>query len=629
MPSLSFRTKLILTMSLIVISVTGATTFVTQKRVSATYQRLFEEQFDLQISFFTESRKHQFDEISKKCESIASSDSLIGAMETALQSGDAKGVYESVFLQLEDVIHNSEKKLPNLQNLKPLENLRQHNLPQPPSSRNSNLPTIAVVDMEGRVLESKDARASFMKRLAQENSNATRNTQLKIFIQKKPGEFFTQQRIGYLATDRDSDKVELREVIVTPITHPTSGKMLGALVMGYLVKDFGEKAMYEFSQKKLLSGIWLDGKIYSQTIPEEIRDEVSQQIQQKLESSNAHSKEYTANLEGIPHRMFFKVLNPDSPFPTTAQVCFYSMADAIAEEHDLRNKIMGFGSAALCLGILAVLFISHGLSKPIVQLVSGIQNIRLGNFDAKVPVQGHDEFAMLAQSFNDMTADLALKERYKAVLSQLADHEVADQLVSGHITLGGELRHVSVLFCDIRGFTALTENMPPQEVIQLLNEHMTALNRIAHEYHGMVDKFVGDLLMVVFGAPKTYGRDSLHATRCALAMMQERQRLNQTAKHHLEIGIGIATGEAVAGCMGSTDRMNYTVLGERVNLASRLCSIASGMEILVDQTTMQELGSLAEAETIEPMQLKGFSEPVPAYRLLSIEQVSTKSTMLI
>lgn len=616
-------------MSLIVISVTGATTFVTQKRVSATYQRLFEQQFDLQINFFTESRKRQFDEVSKKCESIANSQSLVSAMETALESGDAKGVYESVFLQFEDGFRNADKKLPNLQNIKPLETLRQRALPQPPSLRNPNLPSIAVVDMEGRILESRDARATFMKRMTQENPNAPRSAQLKIFNQKKIGEFFTQQRIGYLATDHDSDKTELREVIVTPITQPGSGKMLGALVMGYLVKDFGEKAMYEFSQKKLLSGIWLEGHIYSQTIPEMIREEVSQQIQQKLAVSNADSKEYTTILEGVPYRMFFKVLNPDSPFPTTAQVCFYSLEDAIAEEHDLRNKIVGFGLAALFLGILAILFISHGLSKPIVQLVSGIENIRLGNFGSRVAVKGHDEFAMLARSFNDMTADLALKERYKAVLSQLADHEVADQLVSGHLTLGGELRHVSVLFCDIRGFTAMTENMPPQEVIQLLNEHMTALNRIAHEYHGVVDKFVGDLLMVVFGAPKSYGRDSLHATRCALAMMQERQRLNQTSKYYLEIGIGIATGEAVAGCMGSKDRMNYTVLGERVNLASRLCSIANGMEILVDQTTIQELGCLAEAETIEPMQLKGFSEPVPAYRLLSIEQVSTKTSMLV
>lgn len=616
-------------MSLIVISVTGATIFVTQKRVSATYQRLFEEQFDLQISFFTESRKHQFDEISKKCESIASSDSLVNAMETALKSGDAKGVYESVFLQLEDVIKGADKKLPKLQNIKPLEILRQRTAPQPPSTRNPNLPSIAVVDIDGHILESKDQRATFMKRLAQENPNAPRTAQLKIFATKKLSEFFTQQQIGYLATDHDSDKVELREVIVTPIINQTSGEMLGALVMGYLVKDFGEKAMYDFSKKKLLSGIWLDGKIYTQTIPEEIREEVSVQIQQEIESTNHHSKEYTASLEGIPHRMFYKVLNPDSPFPPTAQVCFYSMQDAIAEEQDLRNKIISFGSAALFLGILAILFISHGLSKPMVQLVAGIKNISQGKFGAKVPVRGHDEFAMLARSFNDMSRDLALKDRYKVVLSQLADPEVANQLVSGHITLGGELRQVSVLFCDIRGFTALTENMPPQEVIQLLNEHMTALNSIAHQHHGVVDKFVGDLLMVVFGAPKSYGRDSLHATRCALAMMQERQRLNQTSKHHIAIGIGIATGEAVAGCMGSKDRMNYTVLGERVNLASRLCSSAGIMEILVDQTTIRELGSLAEAETIEPMQLKGFSEPVPAYRLLSIEHVSTKSTVLV
>jgi class 3 adenylate cyclase len=182
------------------------------------------------------------------------------------------------------------------------------------------------------------------------------------------------------------------------------------------------------------------------------------------------------------------------------------------------------------------------------------------------------------------------------------------------------VKQASVLFCDIRGFTALTEKMPPADVITMLNEHMTAMNRIVHQHYGMVDKFVGDLIMAVFGAPKSYGNDALHAVKCALKMIEERKRLNATTKYSFEVGIGVATGEMVAGCMGSDDRLNYTVLGDRVNLASRLCSKAGRTELLIDENTYRLLPEGFVAEATEPMPLKGFSVQVPAFRLLEMDK---------
>lgn len=179
------------------------------------------------------------------------------------------------------------------------------------------------------------------------------------------------------------------------------------------------------------------------------------------------------------------------------------------------------------------------------------------------------------------------------------------------------MRHVTMLFCDIRGFTALTENMPPAEVIELLNEHMTALTEVAYEHGGIVDKFVGDLIMVLFGAPVSTGEDAARAVQCALSMRQVRRSLNRTSKHSLEIGIGIATGPVVAGCMGSDQRLSYTVLGHRVNLASRLCSIAQAGEIVMDAETHAEARELIQAEPMPPMQLKGISEPVHPWRVVA------------
>lgn len=109
---------------------------------------------------------------------------------------------------------------------------------------------------------------------------------------------------------------------------------------------------------------------------------------------------------------------------------------------------------------------------------------------------------------------------------------------------------MSMLFCDIRGFTSITEGMPPGEVIDMLNEHMTALTELAYEHGGIVDKFISNVIMVLFGAPGHTGSDGLQAVQYTQAMLQRRRGLNQTSKHSLEMGIGIATGSVVAGCIG-------------------------------------------------------------------------------
>jgi class 3 adenylate cyclase len=250
--------------------------------------------------------------------------------------------------------------------------------------------------------------------------------------------------------------------------------------------------------------------------------------------------------------------------------------------------------------------------------VAGTEAVRAGNLNVKVPVRSRDEMGELAGSFNEMAEGLAQKELYRTVLNMVADEKVAHALVNGQLALGGELREISVLFCDIRGFSALTQNMPPQEVIEMLNEHMTALTRIVKEHNGVLDKFVGDLLMAIFGAPVSHAEDTLNAGRCALRLIQERKRLNETSRHQLQIGIGIATGNVVAGCMGSADRLNYTVLGERVNLASRLCKQAGPSQVIIDQTTREKLGDAATSAPLPAFNVKGFSENITAYELTEI-----------
>ena len=224
-----------------------------------------------------------------------------------------------------------------------------------------------------------------------------------------------------------------------------------------------------------------------------------------------------------------------------------------------------------------------------------------------------------------MAEGLALKERYRSVLDVVADRRIADELVRGRLELGGEPRQVTVVFCDIRGFTARTEGMPPGDVVQLLNEHMTALAQVVHEHHGVVDKYMGDAVMALFGAPRATSGDAANAVRAAWGMLRAREELNRRSARPIQVGIGVASGLVIAGCMGSADRLSYTVVGERVTLAARLCAQAGPGEIMIDDATRRALGDAADAELLPPQSLKGFSAPVVAYRVRGIGGVTLAS----
>ena len=626
MLSFSFRTKLIFAMTFVVASATGAAIWMTQKRVQKMYLTAFEDEFELQHRFFAEARLKQLDDVAKKCSTAAQAPDLI----TALEHGNPMHIYEQVRKSLGESFKTPEPVLPTQsmaargttgsKQRSAFDRLADAIRPKANAliaqTKVQAIPFMRVLNPDGTVIDPPDLRAATMGKAP---GGAKRQEEMKAFLHldKPLSEVLQEQEIGYKELDLGNPQKALHEIVVTPVRSPTKG-LIGALAVGFIVRDFGEMQMYHFSKEALRSGVWIGGDIYTQTIPEANREEVAKRVAAELTGDQSLAKKPVI-VDGVPHRVFYKILNPDSPFPPAAQVCLYSMADVLREQAELRNLAIGGGVAALLLGIGLILVISHGFSRPIEQLVRGTHRISEGDFDVKVPVQSRDEIGALASSFNHMAEGLAQKEKYRSVLAQVTDREVAEQLVSGQVALGGELREVSVLFCDIRGFTSHTEGMPPSEVITMLNEHMTAMNRVVHEHYGVVDKFVGDMIMAVFGAPKTYGNDALHAARCALAMIEERRALNGTSRHQIEIGIGVATGEAVAGCMGSHDRMNYTVLGERVNLASRLCSIAGEGEVLIDDATLSHLPPTTRSIATKPLSLKGFSETVSAFRLESLD----------
>ncbi len=356
------------------------------------------------------------------------------------------------------------------------------------------------------------------------------------------------------------------------------------------------------------TAILLEGKLIGEGIPPGLRA--------PLLAQSGNSGRLVA--DGVEHQFARFRLNEGSRYPAAEWVSVYSMAELAAQQRVLRLRIALIGAAALLLAALVALRLSRQLAQPVADLVKAAESVREGDYAVNLPLTRTLELNHLGSAFNEMAAGLALRDRYHSVLQKVTDPRVAAEMVAGRIKLGGELREVSVIFCDIRGYTALSEGRDPVEVIHLLNDHMTALARIVQKHRGVINQFAGDAIMVLFGAPKSYGEDAADALRCAWEMMQERERLNRDAKEPLRIGIGVATGRVVAGCIGAETRSDYTVVGEKVNLAARLCSSAAAGQILADEATHAKTTTLGVFETLEPLTLKGFAQPVPAYRVTSL-----------
>jgi adenylate cyclase len=198
---------------------------------------------------------------------------------------------------------------------------------------------------------------------------------------------------------------------------------------------------------------------------------------------------------------------------------------------------------------------------------------------------------------------------------------LAQQIASqeGEVQLGGAKRPVVVFFSDIRGFTSMSEDMVPDEIARLLTEYFTEMVEIVFKHGGTLDKFMGDAIMALWGAPIAHEDDADRAMRAALEMQELLGELNSKwaseGRQQVNIGIGINFGEVFAGNIGSQQRLEYTVIGDAVNVASRLCSKARGGDIMVSEPLMRALRTPPPLEALEPIELKGKAKAVPVYRV--------------
>jgi len=287
--------------------------------------------------------------------------------------------------------------------------------------------------------------------------------------------------------------------------------------------------------------------------------------------------------------------------------------------------------ALAVLGVAAAISVTFGwrlastMSNALRRLNVAMKKVEELDYTHVDPVHTGDELEDLARGFNRMVDGLKERDKLRTTFGKYMTATVMEHLLAGKVALGGESLEVTILFTDIRSFTSISERMDPQQLVGLLNEYFTEMVGIVMQEDGVVDKYIGDAIMAVFGAPVPKPGDAVNAVRAAVRMRQSLQGLNQRLEERgvprLRTGIGIHTGEVVAGNIGSEKRMEYTVIGDAVNVASRLESNTKdlGVNILISEDTYALTKHVIEVRPMREIVVKGRKQPVMTYEVLGLK----------
>jgi adenylate cyclase len=288
------------------------------------------------------------------------------------------------------------------------------------------------------------------------------------------------------------------------------------------------------------------------------------------------------------------------------------------------------------LGLLLTLLMAGSFTGPLAAVAAALRRIQRGDLDVRVPVVSGDEIGLVEQGVNDMAQSLRERERILAAFGRVVEPAVRDKLLAGGLSTLAEKKAATVLFCDLRGFTAFAERTPPEEVVATLNEFFTSVTQWVRGCGGFVDKFIGDALLVVFGLFDTGARidggdrpaqddaGARTAVDCALGIRERLLDLNRlraaACKPELSVAMAIHTGEVLAGLIGAEDRHEYTVIGDTVNSAARLLDICKERngDLIVSGPTFERAtraGAVLDVRARDSVKLRGRAENVTALLL--------------
>ena len=319
--------------------------------------------------------------------------------------------------------------------------------------------------------------------------------------------------------------------------------------------------------------------------------------------------------------------------------------DAVVTMRDQQKAIvisMILTVLAAILGLIFAIFVSIGITRPVRRLLDGTRAVEAGRLDAAIDVTTRDEIGQLTSAFNNMVEQLRHKEKMRETFGRYVDPRVVAGLIDrqSQTATDGERRVMTVLFCDMKGFTSLSTGMTPQGLVKVMNHYLSTMSGPIRTHHGIIDKYIGDAIMAYWGPP--FNEDSEQAQLACLAAIDMARRGAalrtelpellgvRTVPSDCDVRIGVATGEVLVGSIGSEFMMSYTVMGDAVNLASRLegANKIYGSHCLVSAPTIAAAGDTIGFREIDRLVVVGQSQPETVFEImgrnddLTPEQVS-------
>jgi len=295
---------------------------------------------------------------------------------------------------------------------------------------------------------------------------------------------------------------------------------------------------------------------------------------------------------------------------------------AFEEVNHIQERNLIITGIILVIALLIVFFYARSLTIPIIRLVQSTKEVEEGNYEINISPASRDEVGVLTNSFLRMSYGLAEREKMKDAFGRFVNKEIAEKVLSGDLSLGGEKKDAAIFFSDLRGFTAMSEGMLPEEVVEFLNQYFTRMVACVNNTKGIVDKFIGDAIMAHWGALASYGNDTENAVNAAIAMRKALIEFNRdadgTTRPLARFGCGINTGPVIAGQIGSEERLEFTVIGDAVNLASRIEALNKPFktDILISTDSYELVRDIFRVEKMPAIKVKGKVEPQTIYAVL-------------
>ncbi len=291
---------------------------------------------------------------------------------------------------------------------------------------------------------------------------------------------------------------------------------------------------------------------------------------------------------------------------------------------NLRHLVLGTSLLGAVVALALGLAVARRVTGPVSDLTRGVARVAAGDLSQSLPVRSADELGQLTRAFNAMLEGLRQRDFIRDTFGRYVSPEVAQTLLESPegLRLGGEKREITVLMTDLRGYTSLAETLDPAIVVQVLNGYLGRMTDILIEHGGTIDEFIGDAILAIFGAPMPHPDHAERAAACAIAMQLAMDEVNRDhaarGLPRLEMGIGLNTGEAVVGSVGSEKRAKYGVVGNTVNLAARVQACTVGGQVLLSPSTHARIREVAEVGPPLPVEVKGIREPLLLYELRAL-----------